>query len=961
MLLRSWALAVILSAMSISGTISSSSDLMSSLHSSFPPMDEDLGGCILLFGAYANGNMGDVVQSSTMSRLVSNVAPGTCIWHAHPSKESTTNGFHEGEFFAKNSAGLVSLGCDRESGQQVSRFKAFFIGGGGIFESRHWPLDCEDFVDGLGDVLPVAIFGVGASEDARVSAPIIRRANFLSGRDEKSVRELSALVSELENTRSRPEDVRRVRDPVLSDSYFTDFHGKCWRERNSGTERRPLCFVLPSAMKENLQEMHQILSSQIVHIHDVLLNVFPKHQAEIEAYPYHARVEQVLDPADYAMRLCDCRAVIASRLHGAILALQAGVPVVAAWPENKENKVPDLMNDVMRLHDQFVIIDKTFTRRDLERKVREVRQRYSSGRRNLVFEKLGSIALHTQQECAHVLTEVAHFQLPQAVNSSTALNDVSFWGEPDVEPELDGDLGEVTGTESEEIFPPIELNQEGREVKGAASPWSRLTKTWKWKRTAAASVVGGELSFAGSIYLAWMALAMIAVLGWPRMAPRSRRGLAPTPHESERSFALGKGSGLNEEGNEVSSCPQEPACGSPVGQNTRRISIATIWFFGLNYISWIVLSLGFSICSKTYMRETRNPIALLAIQGWIGVGVLCATNFLAWHSRRGRVPHFSTFSPSSCPPTSPDSDSDSTASPSPSPSSLSSNVTLLSLGSSSSEPSWTGKCGLREARRLGHTVWQAGLLHSGNAVLTSWSILIGGVAATHALKALEPVAAAGFSRWLLGSSLPPGRAAAVAIIVLGLGILMMPSHLPQWVVARGGGSYEGGVGKAEDLAGPGQDLAYPAIISACACCAVALRNVLLKKEAPRPPPPPLGLLACSIVGTVVGSMILLVPWLPCSWEWAGQPLLRASGVNAALCFVGYNLASFNLLAELSPVGHAIGNASKRICLFASGYFLLGEEESMSPRQLAGALVALVGLASYNLTGARFTYALPLAR
>lgn len=65
-----------------------------------------------------------------------------------------------------------------------------------------------------------------------MSAPIIRRADFLSGRDDKSVRELSALVGELDNARSHPEDVKRVRDPVLSDSYFTDIDGKCWRERD---------------------------------------------------------------------------------------------------------------------------------------------------------------------------------------------------------------------------------------------------------------------------------------------------------------------------------------------------------------------------------------------------------------------------------------------------------------------------------------------------------------------------------------------------------------------------------------------------------------------------------------------------------------------------------------------------------------------------------------------------------
>lgn len=73
---------------------------------------------------------------------------------------------------------------------------------------------------------------------------------------------------------------------------------------------------------------------------------------------------------------------------------------------------------------------------------------------------------------------------------------------------------------------------------------------------------------------------------------------------------------------------------------------------------------------------------------------------------------------------------------------------------------------------------------SDNVVLTSWSILVGEVAAMQTLKALEPVAAAGFSRWLLGSPLPPGRATATAAVVTGLVVLMVPLHSP-W---RAGGS-----------------------------------------------------------------------------------------------------------------------------------------------------------------------------
>ena len=94
MLLGRWALVSIALSATFSTTMSISSDLATP---SFPPAEEDVSECLLLFGAYANGNLGDIVQSSTMARLMSNVASAdTCIWHAHPSKESTAKGFREG-------------------------------------------------------------------------------------------------------------------------------------------------------------------------------------------------------------------------------------------------------------------------------------------------------------------------------------------------------------------------------------------------------------------------------------------------------------------------------------------------------------------------------------------------------------------------------------------------------------------------------------------------------------------------------------------------------------------------------------------------------------------------------------------------------------------------------------------------------------------------------------------------
>lgn len=709
------------------------------------------------------------------------------------------------------------------------------------------------------------------------------------------------------------------------------------REDVVGIDVRPLCFVLPSATKENLQNMHHIFSSRVVRRGDVLLNVFPKHQEEIEAYPYPSRVEEVMDPAQFAMRVCDCRAVVASRLHGAIIALQAGVPTIAAWPDAEGNKVPDLMKDVLGLPDQFVLVDNAFSRSSLIRRVREVRKSYSTGRRSRVFDKLESIARRTNQQSARMLADVAHVQLPE-VDVSIGSDPGGFWGKMGRAHGSDENLADEIGVATP---PRIEVNGESPSSEAIVSPWDRFTKSWGFGGRSKAPGVGGGVSYAGSVYVALAALTMIAALGLPRLAYRPRRKSRLLQHAKAAAFAFDNEAGLADASELATSTLEEAP--SQLGRN--QFQISDFAFFGVNYVIWVVLATGFNVCSKTYLRETRNPVALLAIQGWVGIIVLLAMNEFAVSRRRCFSTGPAAFSPAPCPATSPDS-----SSPAPSPPSSSAGKAQFSAPSSWTGPSWAGKCGLREAKRLGQGVWQAGLFHSGNAVLTSWSVLVGGVAATHALKALEPVAAAGFSRWLLGSSLPPGRAVGVAIIVVGLGILMVPLNLPRWAGGGGAHSPDAEQRASEVLLVGEQNLAFPALLTACACCFVALRNVLLKKPDPPPPPPPLGLLACSITGAVVGSTALLVPWLPCSWEWAGQPLLRTSGVNAALCAVGYNLASFNLLSELSPVGHAVGNASKRVLLFASGLFLLGEEGSMSPRQLAGASVAFVGLASYNLAG-----------
>ena len=68
------------------------------------------------------------------------------------------------------------------------------------------------------------------SPQAKQSWPIIQRANYVSGRDQLSVTELSSLLGRLEAPRAKPHEVERVRDPILSDEYFMDVEGTCWKQ-----------------------------------------------------------------------------------------------------------------------------------------------------------------------------------------------------------------------------------------------------------------------------------------------------------------------------------------------------------------------------------------------------------------------------------------------------------------------------------------------------------------------------------------------------------------------------------------------------------------------------------------------------------------------------------------------------------------------------------------------------------
>ncbi|CAM9483053.1 unnamed protein product [Pylaiella littoralis] len=291
----------------------------------------------------------------------------------------------------------------------------------------------------------------------------------------------------------------------------------------------------------------------------------------------------------------------------------------------------------------------------------------------------------------------------------------------------------------------------------------------------------------------------------------------------------------------------------------------------------------FSVYSKSYLEETHDPAGLLVLQGTTGFVVLLSLG-------------------------------------------------CLGMGGSgiSNHPELPGVPAhpISVSRRAN----LAAIIHVGQALLTNICLFRGGDAVVMALRAAEPVAAALLSYFFLGKSASLSSMVSFATIVAG--VLL-------------GDFYS--CSKAT------------AFLATLAVCFNALRNVLMKTSDPVAPHQTLA--SYSLASGEIGVVILLVrlflkkmdetiPGREVGGHHAAREeeeygnWLTVDGVIASLCFVGYNLASFNLLAGLSPVAHAVGNTVKTMVVFASGMLFLGE--AVTGRQLAGAAVAAVGVTVYNV-------------
>ncbi len=369
-------------------------------------------------------------------------------------------------------------------------------------------------------------------------------------------------------------------------------------------------------------------------------------------FNYPGPLEEILDPAAFAEQLCSCRAIVSTRLHGAILGLHMGVPTLAANPLQAGNKVPDVMIEVMALPDQFLLVDRELTRDVLDREVAGVRRLYEEeGRRGVIHDRLSRIHEDFQAAARHVVRDVVGIgdrpdqqQQQQQQHGEPKQPRLSF-GDGAQRPPA-SEKGGAAGGGGEGASQPL-LPAAGSAAGGAPG------------RVPPSSSPGTPSPAAARneyLVAAWLLVAIVGLAALPSTAGAvgSRQGPSesvaakdapPGPASAEVSSAsFGRPRGqravtgttsvrgesspadLERRGGVPPKEDQEPPSAAPLSRRNRRApaSSAPLLLFLLNFALWIALAVGFSAYSKRYLRDTHDPVGLLALQGISGSVVLFA-------------------------------------------------------------------------------------------------------------------------------------------------------------------------------------------------------------------------------------------------------------------------------------------------------------------------------------------------
>jgi polysaccharide pyruvyl transferase WcaK-like protein len=143
---------------------------------------------VLLLGAYANGNIGDMYQADAIAGELLSIEPTLEVFSTSPSKRSSR--------YPALSHEILPQSAVREP-EVLNSFDLILVGGGGLLAARHAPLPEADWVASVTTTMCGLALGCAGSAPAE-SRAFIERCSRFSVRDEFSAQAVSSIRTDVE-------------------------------------------------------------------------------------------------------------------------------------------------------------------------------------------------------------------------------------------------------------------------------------------------------------------------------------------------------------------------------------------------------------------------------------------------------------------------------------------------------------------------------------------------------------------------------------------------------------------------------------------------------------------------------------------------------------------------------------------------------------------------------------------
>lgn len=258
---------------------------------------------VLIFGAYANGNLGDAEQAASVARRLREYRSDLEIVSASHSVADRLY-YPDPASIARNLTAILDH-------DYVNSFDALLIGGGGLLASKHRPMESAAWVEGVN--IPIGIYGVGANPaTVEICQALLEKAHIVSVRDAFS----------MDAVKPVREDVILLRDPILNDPTIDA------TERRQSLENSRMA-VIPRKFVSKAETAYRSFNEAMLR-RDFVVSFFPatdQLSGALDFFPEHDVLFTVeMESFKAAARNADL--IFSDRYHGCILGMKRRVPTL---------------------------------------------------------------------------------------------------------------------------------------------------------------------------------------------------------------------------------------------------------------------------------------------------------------------------------------------------------------------------------------------------------------------------------------------------------------------------------------------------------------------------------------------------------------------------------------------------------------------------------------------------------